>query len=880
MFKKVLFFAGLIFSLAFSLAYGKNYTRKTPWGWDIEPVGEYVFTYNFPTNVVTSENHIFVLTNGATKYQTITMYDKNLKELFQVQAWKEKPSEEAEDSANLILPYQSFYQGMYYKDNKLYVAGGFSDNILVFDVYPNSLKLYKRIYLKAQKIPNNQYPYTYQGARYTERLFYPDAVIKGNKYIYATGLLANSIARIDENKGTIDYLNVGAYPNNIALSSKYIFVSLWGSNAVAVLDRKDFSLVKTIEVGKILNKYSESAGVHPIDLYYKNGKLFVSLANSGQIAMINTDDLKVDGFLEDKLFEDQEPGSYPDSLFEDNGKLFVSSAGTNSINVFDIESKKLIGAIPTGWYPSAMTKDSENIYVVSAKGVGSTPNPKSQWVGTIMPGILQKVSFDDIKDNLANYEEDVFKNDKFDNIVKQKTVVDFLRKHIKYVVFILRENKTFDEDFGTYKKAGKWADPNLAFYTKKELPNLFNFANNYVLMANFYADGEVTAQAHQWNTGANDSDFVERTWQEYYSNRGLIENPGYLQSLELGYSTGWGGMPNGIANPYAVYEDLSKLGKWTNPWISYPYKLYLFNNLLSHHVSFEDFGEFVSRNRWGDIPKAMKPHIAYSFPGWDRFILDTYRANVAINWFKHHKMPHFSYIWLPDDHAAGLQPCYYTPDYYVANNDYATAKIIQYLSHTPYWKNMAIFITEDDAQSGADHIDAHRTFAVIVSPWVKSGYISTKHYSQVNITKTIEKILGIPPMSIFDQTASVISDIWSSKPNFSTIEAIKPNVKLAFNKGYCPNYTLLRREVGAAGHYRVNKWLKQHNMSNNNINHIYIPSSKNLYTPTALLKVSGFEQFKQTAIATKGYDGYLKMIDYIKNMSKEEHKSIWAFISN
>ena len=869
--------------LAMSLFTAVGFTHETPWGWDIKPAGKYVYTYNFPTNVVVSKHHIFVLTNGATSYQTITMYDKNLHELFQVKAWKDEVSPSKEPNY-LFLPYQSFYQGMYYKNHKLYVAGGFSDNILVFDVYPKSLKLDKKIYLKYKPFPKNQYPYIYQGFRYDLRHFYPDAVVKGNKYIYATGLLSNALARIEDNK-KIDYLNVGAYPYSIALSPKYIFVSLWGDNAVAVIDRKHFISVKKIYVGRKLNRFSKSAGVHPTNLYYKDGKLFVSLANSGNIAIIDTKHLKVSGFLEDKLFKNQEPGAYPNSLYVKGGKLFVSNAGTNSINIFDVKSKKLIGAIPTGWYPSAMSVGDKNIYVVSAKGMGSFPNTKYQWIGILMPGILQKVSLEDVDKNISNYTKDVFKYDKFDSIKNQERIVKFLRKHIKYVVFILRENKTFDEDFGTYKRADdksatiQWADPNLALYTKKELPNLFNFADHYALMANFYADGEVTAQGHQWTTGANVSDFVERTWQEYYSGRGLAENPGWTEALTFGYATGWGGIPNGVDNPFAIYENLSKLGKWSNPWISYPYKLYLFNNLLKHNISFEDFGEFVSRDRWGNIPKAMKPHIAYSFPGWNRFILDTYRAKAAIKWFKTHNMPRFSYIWLPDDHTAGLHPCYYTPQYYVANNDYATAKIIEYLSHTPYWKHMAIFITEDDAQSGADHIDAHRTFALIISPWVKPGYISTKHYSQISIVKTIEEILGIPPMSIFDQTTPIISDIWTDKPNFSPIKAIKPRVKMAFNKGYCNNYTLLRREAGLKGEYVNKEWLKKH-MKEDSKNSSYIPSPKNLYTPTSLLKVSGFEQFKQTAIATKGYIGYKKMLSYIKRLANKEHKSIWAFISN
>ncbi|GAB6078744.1 alkaline phosphatase family protein [Hydrogenobaculum acidophilum] len=867
--KKLLLMLSLFSSIAFA--------HQTPWGWKINPVGKYISTPNFPTNVVVSKHHVFVLTNGATPYQTINMYDKNLREVFQVRAYPSEVST-SKDPHMLFISYQNLYQGLYYKSHKLYVAGGDFDNVLVFDVKSDKLVLDKKIHLDAKKFPKNQYPYIYQGARYDLRHFFTSCVYESDGYIYACGLLSNAIARINEKTQKIDYVNVGPYPYDITSNNKYIFVSLWGNNSVAVLDKKDFKLIKHIELGKKLNKKSQVAGMHPTNLYYKDGKLFVSLANTNKIGIIDTKNLKVSDFLEDKMFKNQEVGSYPNSMFEKDGKLFVSSAGLNAVNIFDLKSKKLIGSVPTGWYPSSMTKDNKNIYIVSAKGLGSYPNPNYYWIGIEMPGLLQKVSFSDISKNLNTYTKDVYAYDNLNDMKKDKKLVSFLRHHIKYVVFILRENKTFDEEFGTYKRAGAWADPNLAVYGEKELPNLFNFANNYVLMANFYADGEVTAQGHQWTAGANSSDFVERTWAQYYSRRGLMENPGWISYMGFGLASGWGGIPIGKDNPFAIYEDLKKLGKWSNPWISYPYKLYLFNNLLKNHVSFEDFGEFVTRNREGDIPPSLKKHIALSYPGWDRFILDTYRADEAIKWLKSHKMPRFLYIWLPDDHTAGFNPCYYTPNYYVANNDYATAKIVEYLSHTPYWKHMAIFITEDDAQSGADHIDAHRTFAVVISPWVKKGYISYKHYSQINIVKTIEEILGIPPMSIYDQTASIFTDIWSKKPNFSPIKAIKPKVKVAFNKGYCPDYTLLRREAGVTGNYITPEWLKKHKLKKQRDSYNIDP--KHLYTPTSLLKVSGFEQFRQTLIATKGEKGYKKMMDYIKRLAKKEHKSIWAFISN
>jgi len=467
--------------------------------------------------------------------------------------------------------------------------------------------------------------------------------------------------------------------------------------------------------------------------------------------------------------------------------------------------------------------------------------------------------------------------------VKDVQATQFLRKHIHYVVFILRENKTFDEDLGDYKAAGAWADPQLDLYGPKELPNLYNLAHHNTLFVNFMADGEVTAQGHQWTTAASDSDFVQRTWPEYYSGRGLVPNPGWTQSLIPGGATGTGGVPLGVDNPYAIYENLSVLGKWSNPWISYPQRLFLFNDLLNHKVSFEDFGEFVSRSQAGNISNAMKKHLATGFPGWDRMILDTYREKMAVNWLKAHpgvKFPHFIYIWLPDDHTAGRSSCYYTPNYYVANNDYATAKFIHFLSTTPEWKHMVVFLTEDDAQSGADHINAHRTFALAMGPWVKKGHLETNLYSQVNILKTTEAVFGLPSMSQWDQNASVFSGIWTDHPDFAQTKVLPIQVPVVVNAGKCDKYTLMRREAGASGHYlhpnsKCYAWFKAHQTENGA--GLPPPSKNDAYTPTTLLKVPGPEQMKQEWIAAKGVKAWHKEMAYLKAYAKKQHASMAAY---
>jgi hypothetical protein len=675
----------------------------------------------------------------------------------------------------------------------------------------------------------------------------------------------------------------------LADEGKKLVVSLWGGNAVAVVDPASMRVLGTVRVGPPTGPGHTQAGVHPTALAAvpHSPDVFVALANIDRVAEIDSADLRVKGFINDSPYPDAPPGSYPDGLTITKGKLFVANAGNNDVAVYNDQTGKGLGLIPTGWYPTAITHAHHALYIAAAKGLGSGPNVEHQWVGNMMDGLVQKVDLRDMTFHLPGWTQESLDHDGFtpaQRVARHAEDVKttaFLRKHIHYVVFILRENKTFDEDFGDDQAAGAWADPHLDLYGPQELPNLYHLAHRNALFVNFMADGEVTAQGHQWTTSASDSDFVQRTWPEYYSGRGLVANPGWTQSLVPGGATGTGGVPLGVDNPYAIYENLSVLGKWSNPWISYPQRLFLFNDLLDHQVSFEDFGEFVSRSEAGNISTAMKKHLATGFPGWDRMILDTYRKKMAVNWLEAHpgsKFPHFIYIWLPDDHTAGRKSCYYTPDYYVANNDYATAKFIHYLSTTPEWKHMVVFLTEDDAQSGADHINAHRTFALAMGPWVKKGFLESNLYSQVNILKTTEAIFGLPPMSQWDQNASVFSGMWTDHPDFAPTKVLPMQVPVTFNAGTCNHYTLLRREAGATGHYLIANemaWYKKHQTKNGA--GLPAPGKVDSYTPTTLLKVPGPEQMKQEWIASKGVKSYARVMAYLKAYAAQKDAPLNAY---
>ena len=875
----------------------------------ISPVGKMALTPNFAIGVVGSRGHVVVEATGAAFRQTLTMMNAdNLTVQAQMGFLKRKPWNKH------ILPgisRQSLFQGIASgPHDMIYAAGGVSNNILALRVLPGGgLKLIHRYPLAFQAFSKQQYPYQYQGEhsapkgansantqgqiipqprlkKYSTRDFYPDSVAVGSRgnHIFTTGLLSNSVARINLKTGHTLYANAGAMPFQVVTADhgRRLVVSDWGDNGVTVLNAHTMQPLGFIRIGSPTGPNNQLPGVHPTALAAAghSANVWVACANADILTEVNTSRLAIVGMAMDRPYPDAPPGSFPDALAVANGKLFAGNAGNDDVAVFNADTGKLEGLIPTGWYPTNVCIYHHALYVVSAKGLGSAPNPEHQWIGTSMPGTVQRIALDNLPTHLATWTHAALTNNGFSATqratlaAQNKTATRVIHHHIRYVVFILRENKTFDEEFGAYKRAGKWADPHLDLYNRTELPNLCALADQYGLCVNFYMDGEVTAQGHQWTTSAEDSDFVQRTWPMYYSNRGIVPNPGWSQNLEgQAYQPNTGF--NGADDPYSDYINLSKLKHWSNPWISYPGGMFIFNDLLTNHVSFMDFGEFVSRNQAGEISPEMAQHLGKNFPAWNRFILDTNRAKVVHEFINAHKnnLPHFMYIWLPDDHTAGRTPGYYTPQYYVANNDLATGQIVAQLSRTPEWKHMAIFITEDDAQSGADHIDAHRSFSVIVSPWIKPGMLITHHYSQVNLMRTIEAITDVPPMSQWDANAQVLSGIWTKHPNFAAYHVQSIRVPARYNPGRMWQGEQLRRKAGKTGHWLSPRWLKAHPAAAAKV-------GNSVFTPTQLMKVPGPEQMRQEWIAVKGKASYLRVMAYLRHLAKIQHQPLTHYIAS
>ncbi len=881
-------FAALALPTAATLAASSGASSQLPSGRTLTPVGQLAATPNFPVAVVATGNRIAVVDDGAAKWQSVQIYSaRNLHAHASIHAVLRTGHSAASPGAVVaqgapgplrsvgrdVIPGQSLYQGLAWSaDGRLYVTGGSSDNLLALEVQRGELRLTRAYRLNWQPFPASQYPYEYAGNWQEPRRFYPDSVVIGphKEHAYVTGLLSNSLARINLASGATSYLNIGSYPFAVTLADdgERLVVSDWGGNGVTVVDRAAWKVLGEVPTGPSIDPRSRAAGAHPTALAAQPGTaiVWVADANIDRIVAVDTRSLRAVRVLDDAPYPGAPPGSYPDGLAISGERLFVANAGNDDVAVYDLTTGTREALIPTGWYPTAVAIHGHGLYVASAKGMGSGPNLKHQWVGDFMHGLLQRIDLRKLSADARAWTAKALADDGFSNDQRRARGAGnakasaWLQAHIHHVVFILRENKTFDEDFGRYHAAGHWADPSLDLYGQRELPNLYRLASTSALFVHFYADGEVTSQGHQWTTAGSDSDFVQRTWPLYYSNRSYIANSGWTQDL----------VPHEAKarNPYAIYTNLSSLGHWSNPWVTYPGRLFLFDDLLAHHVDFEDFGEFAARNKIGNISASLRAHLAVSYPAWDRMILDTHRAAIADAWIRAHArdLPRVLYLWLPDDHTAGMAACMASPNSYVANNDEATAEVIHTLSLLPAWKHTLVLLTEDDAQSGADHIDAHRTLALAVGPWVRPGILVDEHLSQVDLLRTIEAIAGIPPMSQWDANAHVLGGIWRTTAHVAVEPVLPPMVRMERNGGSCSPRSPFRQ------------WPLARIPDSSRIAWNGLPASHR-YSPTALLKVSGAEQMRQEWLASKGPTAYAAEMARIHAMAVREQRPVQSLVA-
>ena len=552
----------------------------------------------------------------------------------------------------------------------------------------------------------------------------------------------------------------GSSPNSLVATDKYVFVSNGTNDNVSVISIEKDTVVNTIYL-KPDDRVKQFRGVIPFGL----------------------------------------------ALSPDNKRLYVAESGINAVAVIDVEKLEVLGHIPTGWFPAKVevSSDGEKLIVANAKGYGSGPNgganfevgPEGSYIGSLMKGTVQVINIPS-DEELRIYTEKVISNNfKFE---KASSDTFLWRKNnpvplypgekqspIKHIVFISKENRTYDEIFGQVEKGN--GEPELARYgsgvtfrnSKRTalvedaviMPNHLKIAQDFAISDNFYVDSDVSADGHRWLVNTYPNEWCETsTAASYGGNRSFDFNskaPGVFAMV-------------GAAG--AIYpEDYNEAGSmWDHlernniDFFNFGFSIMFEPGIYDEKYKYEGIRHYINY----PLPKPIWDRSSKQFPTYnmaipDQFRIDQFQKEFEEKWLNgKDTMPAFITVIVPNDHGAGERPEAGFPYFqsYMADNDLAVGRIVEYLSHTPYWENMLIVITEDDAQGGVDHIDAHRSILMLASPWVNKNHVSHLHYSFGSIFKTFWNILGLPYLNQYDAGATDLADFFTDTPNYEPYKAV------------------------------------------------------------------------------------------------------------
>jgi len=612
---------------------------------------------------------------------------------------------------------------------------------------------------------------------------------------------SNSMAVVKLSDKSVKEIPVGVAPYEVQLfSAQKAYVSNWGgrqpekgestyktsesdilvdpetgiasNGTVSVIDLKEGKEIKSIEVG-----------LHPTAMVFSPDKesLFVACSNSDFVSVIDTKNDQVIDKISVNIDSSLPFGNAPNALtLSKDGKfLYVANGTENSICVIDLSNNKIVGLIPTAWYPGAVLfdKDEKYLFVANTKGIGSR-NSKVDQYGYNTHNHTGSISVIPIPDQkkLVQMTKIVKKNNSFVRMQEQQNLKSTKsdqvavpqfpgqKSHFKHVIYIIKENRTYDQIFGDMPRGN--GDSTLVHFGREVTPNHHALAEQFVLLDNYYCSGVLSADGHQWTDEAYVTDYLEKFFGDF------PRSYPYDGGDPMAYS------PTG----------------------------FIWDNVLKHGLTYRNYGEFVDaridpklktftemykdfREGTGKIKIRAKNNLpqmqAYTCPtyiGFPNTVSDQYRAAEFIKelkeFEKNDKMPNFIILLLPNDHTSGTKPGLPTPKAAVADNDLALGKIVEAVSNSKFWKETCIFVTEDDPQAGLDHVDGHRTVGMVISPYTKRKEVISTYYSQINMFRTMENILGIPPLNKFDLTAEVMADCFTAKSDLTPYKAIPNNIPL------------------------------------------------------------------------------------------------------
>ena len=569
------------------------------------------------------------------------------------------------------------------------------------------------------------------------------AVVPGRGLVAAVGNLNDSVYLIDaatlERRGAFA---VGHLPYTVVADSNHLYVSNWGDSTVSIIDLSD---------GPTVRPSDRFVGPHPSALALRGGELFAALAGANGVARLDLATGRVREQLTVALGPRAPVGSDPNALAlaPDGRTLYVAMAGNNAVAVVRLApaAMRVAGLIPTGWYPTAVAvaPDGRTLYVANGKGQGSAANADGKYIGNVITGSVSIIPVPDSA-GLARFTRQVYALSPYSNPRVRPTVRLSGRPAIHHVVYVIRENRTYDQVFGDVA-AGN-GDAALAIFNDSVTPNAHALARRGVLFDNFYVDGEVSADGHQWSTRAFAGDYNEKTWPAAYGGR-------RNDNLEDGED---------VKNPRDAYlwDAARRKGLWV--------------------VNFGEFTDADSAHHYESKISGLKGITAPNYPGWDLAVADTTRARLFADsvdsWDRQGRFPDLVVLYLPRDHTQGRRAGTLTPRAMVADNDLALGRVVARLSRSPAWRSLALFALEDDAQNGPDHVDAHRSVLVVASPWARRGVVDSTFYTTSSVVRTIGMLLGIGPLSQYDAAAAPLWNAFDTRPDSARYTALPARWRL------------------------------------------------------------------------------------------------------
>ena len=650
----------------------------------------------------------------------------------------------------------------------LYASGGNRDVVYRYDWSAGRATLRDSIVL-AMKAPHAS------GERYPAGL----ALSADGRRLFVAENMADSLAVIDVPSGRIVYrYGTDAYPYAVVVSaSGAVFVSAWGGYTVSEFrPNGDGYTSRKMRVGR-----------HPsaMALNRDGSRLFVASGSTDRVAVVNTAEHRVVKTLYDPPPAGPGEGSTPNglTLSPDDARLFVAEADANAIAVFDLSANtsgvtaaaghdSLAGRVPTAWYPTLVQVLHDTLLVATAKGRGThanldgaqpmpmrghPPRGRNYTLGQLDGSVAMMPLAEARGAELAALTQRVVRADGWNRPTgRTATYPPF-----QHVVYIIKENRTYDQVFGDIASGD--GDTSLVFFPRAVSPNQHAMADRFGLFDRFFVNAEVSADGHNWSTAAYATDYLEKTVQSQYSNRGRPYE--------------YEGAVFGAGETAHIPEDDANA----------PANGYLWDLADKAGITFRNYGEFVVPGSMdpddpmpagyrGDKP-FLKEHTNPDYPGFNLRIRDQHRVDVWQAEFakcvKTNTFPALEIVRLPNDHTSGAAAGAPTPEAAMADNDLALGRIVQTISHSPYWKNTVIFVLEDDAQNGPDHVDSHRSPMLVISAYTRPGTLH-RFTNTTDVLRTIEEILELRSMSQFDYYGRPLREIWAAAPDLRPYDALTP----------------------------------------------------------------------------------------------------------